>query len=180
MDTRVCSLAWPSASLVMQVCRRSWNRILNPASFSARRHADRHDLTGRLGSIRSASGCPNAKDLTEWVANGGTRDSLLELIRNSSEWKPTASVANEFTLLPLSDLLARPDIPIDYVVENLLVSGTVSCVVAKPKVGKSTFARNLCLAVSRGDGGVRDITGGCSPVGVTSHNPLCSPQYNSS
>ena len=35
--------------------------------------------------------------------------------------------------------------------ENLLVSGTVSCLVAKPKVGKSTFARNLCLAISRGE-----------------------------
>lgn len=53
--------------------------------------------------------------------------------------------------MPLGDLLTRPDIPVEYVVENLLVSGTVSCVVAKPKVGKSTFARNLCLAVSRGE-----------------------------
>jgi excisionase family DNA binding protein len=53
--------------------------------------------------------------------------------------------------LRLSDLLARPDVPIDFVVENLLVAGTVSCVAAKPKVGKSTFARNLSLRVSRGD-----------------------------
>jgi hypothetical protein len=55
-----------------------------------------------------------------------------------------------FILTPLGDLLARPDIPVEYVVENLLVSGTVACIVAKPKVGKSTFARNLCLSVSRG------------------------------
>jgi putative DNA primase/helicase len=94
---------------------------------------------------------PNAKDLSEWVAKGGVRDTLLELIRNASEWKPTTLVENGFTLLPLSDLLARPDVPIDYIVENLLVAGTVSCIVAKPKVGKSTFARNLCLRVSRGE-----------------------------
>jgi len=48
-------------------------------------------------------------------------------------------------------LLARPDLPVEYLVENLLVCGTVSCLAAKPKVGKSTFARNLCLAVSRGE-----------------------------
>jgi hypothetical protein len=41
--------------------------------------------------------------------------------------------------------------PEKYVMDNRLVEGTVSMVVAKPKVGKSTFARNLALAVSRGD-----------------------------
>ena len=59
--------------------------------------------------------------------------------------------AGGFALTPLGDLLARPDAPVEYVVENLLVRGTVSCVAAKPKVGKSTFARNLCLSVSRGE-----------------------------
>lgn len=62
-----------------------------------------------------------------------------------------AAVATQFVLTPLADLLSRPDVPIDYVLENRLVAGTVSVVVAKPKVGKSTFARNLCLAISRGE-----------------------------
>src|SRR5215467_2319244 len=57
-----------------------------------------------------------------------------------------------FVLTPIADLLARPDVPVEYVAENLLVAGTVSCVVGKPKVGKGTFARNLCLSVSRGEG----------------------------
>jgi hypothetical protein len=46
--------------------------------------------------------------------------------------------------------MARPDAPVDYVLDGLLVAGTVSAVVAKPKVGKSTFARNLAFAVSTG------------------------------
>ncbi len=61
-----------------------------------------------------------------------------------------ATSAKGFALFPIGELLARPEIPPDYLVDNLLVRGTVSCVVAKPKVGKSTFARGLCLAVSRG------------------------------
>jgi predicted ATP-dependent serine protease len=47
-------------------------------------------------------------------------------------------------------MLARPDVPPDYLVDGLLVRGTVSMIVAKPKVGKSTLARWLCLAVARG------------------------------
>jgi hypothetical protein len=67
------------------------------------------------------------------------------------EWKVQPRMASGFALTHLADLLARPDVPVEYVVENLLVAGTVSCVVAKPKVGKSTLARNLALCVSRGE-----------------------------
>lgn len=61
------------------------------------------------------------------------------------------TAASRFVLTPLAELLGRPAVPVDYVLENRLVAGTVSVVVAKPKVGKSTFARNLCLAISRGE-----------------------------
>lgn len=56
-----------------------------------------------------------------------------------------------FVLTRLSDLFNKPDEPVNYVLENVLVAGGLSGVFAKPKVGKSTFARNLCLAVSRGE-----------------------------
>jgi hypothetical protein len=70
-----------------------------------------------------------------------------------NEPQPRQNVQSQagFALTHLADLLARPDVPVEYVVENLLVAGTVSCVIAKPKVGKSTLARNLCLCVSRGE-----------------------------
>ncbi len=58
--------------------------------------------------------------------------------------------ASGFRLERLGDLLAKPDVPPDYLVDGLLVRGTVSAVVAKPKVGKSTLARLLCLAVATG------------------------------
>lgn len=55
-----------------------------------------------------------------------------------------------YELVHLGELMARPDAPVDYLVEGLLATGTVAAIVAKPKVGKSTFARNLALAVSTG------------------------------
>ena len=125
--------------------------IIADADEPGRKHAEdvAISLTGNVDSLRVIE-LPGAKDLTEWVAHGGTREALLQLLRGASEWKPIPSTFG-FTLLHLSELLTRPDIPVEYVVKNLLISGTVSCVVAKPKVGKSTFARNLCLAVSRGE-----------------------------
>jgi RecA-family ATPase len=61
-----------------------------------------------------------------------------------------AGTMNSYALVPLGELMAQPDAPVDYLLENRLVIGTVSTIVAKPKVGKSTFARNLALAVSTG------------------------------
>ena len=56
MDMMVCSLACPSAMLVMHVWRRSWKRICRPARLRAARHAERHEVIGRDGSILSLSG----------------------------------------------------------------------------------------------------------------------------
>lgn len=56
-----------------------------------------------------------------------------------------------FNPVKLSELLARPIVPVDYLWDRRLVMGTVSLLCAKPKVGKSTLARNLALAVARGE-----------------------------
>jgi hypothetical protein len=69
----------------------------------------------------------------------------------AKRYPPVESVRSGFELVPLKTLLARGDAPVDYIWDSHLVAGTVSAVVAKPKVGKSTFARNLCLAIARGE-----------------------------
>jgi nicotinamidase-related amidase len=126
--------------------------IIADADEPGRKHTQQvaASLSGKTESLKVLE-LPDAKDLSDWVEQGGERESLIEMIRNAPEWKPTSQTTSGFFLTPLADLLARPDLPVEYVVENLLVAGTVSCVAAKPKVGKSTFARNLCLRVSRGE-----------------------------
>jgi hypothetical protein len=111
----------------------------------------------RVKLIEALPSVPYKGDLTDYVQAGGTRESLMKLIDETPEltaadvakWM-TPKPSSGFTLIPIGELLAEPDTPVDYLVENMLVSGTVSAVVAKPKVGKSTFARNMCSAVSRG------------------------------
>jgi hypothetical protein len=120
-------------------------------------------LVGVAESVRLIEALPQAKDLTEWVELGGgdmegAREQLLQIVRDTSEltaadvarWE-TPKPESGFRLVSLGELLSRPDKPIDWVWQGRLAAGTVSAVVSKPKVGKSTFARNLCLAVSRGE-----------------------------
>jgi hypothetical protein len=61
-------------------------------------------------------------------------------------------------LTPLADLLARPRQAPEWLVEDLLLVGGVSLLVAKPKVGKSTLSRMLALAVGQGTPFLRRAT----------------------
>lgn len=76
---------------------------------------------------------------------------VRKLARDAAQWPADKPAGKGFTLTPLSALLAEPDEPEDWLWDGCMAAGTVSMVVAKPKVGKSTFARNLALAVSRGE-----------------------------
>jgi putative DNA primase/helicase len=113
--------------------------ILADADDPGRRHAKQvaTSLWLRAESIKALE-LPGAKDLSEWVDRyGGTRDALLELIRNMQGWRPATETesAGGFVLTHLGDLLAKPDTPVDWVLQNTLLAGGVSGVFAKPKVG---------------------------------------------
>lgn len=80
--------------------------------------------------------------------------AALEMLDRAAPFhstKPKNTDGCGFSLTALGDLLTKPVEPLDFVVEGMLSVGGVSGVFAKPKVGKSTFARNLCLAVARGE-----------------------------
>ena len=102
-------------------------------------------------------------------------DELEELQKNIPEgWQnaPFHSTATPLTYLPtkiplkesttkkrlvpppdftsLGELLGEPEEEISWVIDGLLPSGGLSILVAKPKVGKSTIARQLALAVAQG------------------------------
>lgn len=77
---------------------------------------------------------------------------IRSIAQSAGRYEPAKQPnANGFTLIPLGELMAKPDVPVDYVWHSRLAAGTVSATVSKPKVGKSTLARNLCLAIARGE-----------------------------
>ena len=73
------------------------------------------------------------------------------LAASRSKNAPAASKLRELELEDLGELLLRPHVPVDWVVEGRLVAGSVSMFASKPKVGKSTIVRNLALCVARGE-----------------------------
>lgn len=66
----------------------------------------------------------------------------------SANRAPTDSARLIFT--SLGDLLAEPDEEAPWLVDDLLPQAGLSIITARPKSGKSTLARTLTLAVSRG------------------------------
>jgi hypothetical protein len=64
--------------------------IVADADEPGRKHAQEvaTSLWWRAASIKVIE-LPGAKDLTEWLERGGTREALLDLIRDKPEWKPS-------------------------------------------------------------------------------------------
>ena len=55
----------------------------------------------------------------------------------------------DMTLISLGDLLKEPEESVTWLVEGILPTGGFSVLASKPKVGKSTIARNLAKSVAR-------------------------------
>jgi len=91
------------------------------------------------------------KDVSDWLVAGGTVAELTSLTARAPEWKQSEAVRAGFCLTKLSDLLEEPAEDITFIWDNTLIAGGLSILAAKPKVGKSTLARNLAVAVAKGE-----------------------------
>ncbi len=105
----------------------------------------RHRPPGRWGVIRATfrdlGGNPH--DLEREV------DKLLN--ENTPEVKPAAVGSQpHLHLTKLGNLFKEPEEAVEWLVNGLLPESGLSLLVAKPKVGKSTLARNLALHVAQG------------------------------
>jgi len=126
--------------------------IIADADDPGRRHAQQvsHSLAGKVQALRVVE-LPGAKDLTEWVQKGETREVLEAFIEAQPEWNPAPQrQRGGFLLTKLGDLLNEPEEKVSWLLADKLPAGGISVLSAKPKVGKSTLARCLALAVATG------------------------------
>jgi len=96
---------------------------------------------------------PSDKDLSEWVHQGGATTTFQDLILHAPVFQVTKNdeTGLGFHVTSMSDLLNEPEEETEWLVENLLPTGGLSVIGGKPKAGKSTTVRNLCLAVAHGE-----------------------------
>jgi len=131
-----------------------------PGEEHARKIAN--SLLGVAASVKLVRlpNLPDKGDVSDWIGAGGTKEQLLAFVDQteildssfySSKNREKTESESAFALTLLADLLAEPEIPIPYVWDLTLPAGGFSICSAKPKVGKSTLARNLALAVARGE-----------------------------
>ncbi len=90
-------------------------------------------------------------DLSDWLEAKHSVTELKELAASLPEWRQaSASATTKLKLSKLSDFLVQPENEITWLVDGWMPMAGSSAAIAKPKVGKSTFARNLALAVANG------------------------------
>jgi AAA domain/Homeodomain-like domain len=127
--------------------------IIADADESGRKHAlgVAASLHNKVESLKVLE-LPGAKDLSEWVEKGGTRDALLELIRSTTDWKPQFSADSETPLvaLPVEELLAREIKPREMLLDPILPEQGLAMLYAYRGVGKTYIALGIAAAVASG------------------------------
>jgi putative DNA primase/helicase len=128
--------------------------VIADADEPGRKHAHQvaASVFGRADSVKVLE-FKEAKDLTDWVAHGGTREQLLQLIQAAPQYnagvaaQPAVTIslvtAEEFLLRTSAD--ERP-----YLVEQLLPTSSQTIWQGRPKVGKSHTLLQLAFDAASG------------------------------
>ena len=125
-------------------------------------------LVGVAAGVRLIQALPRAKDLTEWVGRGGTREALVSIIKVTQEL--TAADVSRWAKpsVPVPGVLASEVTPqsVGWLWQNHIPFGKVTLFDGDPDLAKSTVSLDLAARVTRGlpmpDGGEC----GCPPAGV--------------
>jgi RecA-family ATPase len=121
---------------------------------------DLNELKGKINNYCekgwSFKNCvTKAMNLNSYGRKHFSEEEITREVKNVFDAKDKNDPLNfnnsKIILTPLKELLAEPDVKTKYIVEELLPSGGCSIVGAKPKVGKSTFVRQLSLCVASGE-----------------------------
>jgi len=127
--------------------------IVADADEPGRKHAQDVGtcLLGKTESLKVLE-LPGAKDLSDWVANGGTRKALVELIQQTSEWKGVTKTGREIPLvaIPVEELLTREIKPREMLLDPILPEQGLALLYAYRGIGKTYLALGMAASVASG------------------------------
>jgi hypothetical protein len=91
--------------------------------------------------------CPPKGDISDWLAAGGTREALIELIKQAPDYAEPVQ-ANWSKSVFTADALQKMTFPpLNYLLPGLIPEG-LCLFVSRPKLGKSWLALDLAIATS--------------------------------
>jgi hypothetical protein len=127
--------------------------VVADADKPGREHAQKIAAScfGKVESLKVLE-LPGAKDLSEWFEKGGTRDALVELIRNAPEWiaKTDASTETPLIALAVEDLLTLEISPLEMLLNPFLPEQGLAMLYAFRGIGKTHLALGIAAAVASG------------------------------
>jgi putative DNA primase/helicase len=126
--------------------------IIEDADRPGREHAQQAaaSLYGKTEALKVLE-MPGAKDLSEWTERGGTRDALLELIRNAPEYRPESATAGRLLIsVSIAELLKREIKPREMLLAPILPEKGLAMLYSYRGIGKTFIALGIAAAVSSG------------------------------
>jgi hypothetical protein len=107
-------------------------------------------LAGIAGKIKFIEALHMAKDLSEWVEHGGTREQLLELVREAPVFTATRSSVPASVWQKARFVSAEEEsVEANYLEEPIVEAGHVTEVAGPRGLGKSNYARWLASSGAR-------------------------------
>jgi putative DNA primase/helicase len=127
--------------------------VIADVDESGRKHAEHvaQSLCGKAASVKVLE-LPGAKDLSEWAEKGGTREALLELIRNVPEWTGPSNIASKRPLIVLAveEFLTREIKPREMLLNPILPEQGLAMLYSWRGTGKTFLALGIGAAIASG------------------------------
>jgi AAA domain len=93
--------------------------------------------------------CPPKGDISDWLAAGGTREKLIEWIKQAPDYAERAEANASNSVFTAEALQGMTFPPLNYLLPGLIPDG-LTLLVARPKLGKSWLALDIAIAAASG------------------------------
>ena len=128
--------------------------IIADADEAGRKHAQEiaGSLYGKAKYVKVIE-FKDAKDLSEWVGRGGTREALLEHIKVTTEWMPPPASKTQETkiiLLTGAELIMRDIKPREMLLDPVLPEQGLVMLYSYRGIGKTFLSLGMACAVAGG------------------------------
>lgn len=109
------------------------------------------NLKGIAESVKiiELQGLPEKGDIKEWIAQGGTKEELIKIIKDTPEWIPEEPKSLLDSLLKWNDILSL-DVTTEYLLEKLIPKNSITLLFGRGGIGKTSLCMQIARAIANG------------------------------